>query len=240
MIGLEIYDIPQLSEEESRILMAGFTEKQVYDAIMQMEKNKAPGPDRFPAEFYQHFWGTIKSDLMAMFLAIQRGKHTLYHLNFGTIILLPKKENAIQIRQYRPICLLNVSFKIFTKVGTNKISEVAHTVVHPTQMAFMPGHHILEGVVVLHETIHELHRKKLDGEFLKIDFEKAYDKVKWDFLLQALRMKGFDPKWCKWIQEFITRISVGIRISDITFKLERGYDKATPFLRFYLILSRTC
>jgi hypothetical protein len=63
-------------------------------------------------------------------------------------------------------------------VGTNRVTEVAHTVVRPTQTAFMPGCHILEGVVVLHETIHELHRRKLDGVLLKINFEKAYDKVK--------------------------------------------------------------
>jgi hypothetical protein len=74
--------------------------------------------------------------------------------------LLPKKQNAIQIQQYRPICLLNVSFKIFTKVGTNRILEVANIVVRPSQTAFMPGRHILEAVVVLHETIHELHKKK--------------------------------------------------------------------------------
>jgi hypothetical protein len=67
-------------------------------------------------------------------------------------------------------------------VGTNRVAEVAHTVVRPTQTAFMFGRHILEGVVVLHETIHELHRKKMDGILLKIDFKKAYDKVKWDFL----------------------------------------------------------
>jgi hypothetical protein len=101
-------------------------------------------------------------------------------------------------------------------VGTNRISEVAHKVVKPTQMAFMPGRHILEGGVVLHEIIHELHNKKLDRVLLKIDFEKAYDKVKWDFLQQALRMKGFDPKWCKWIQEFISRGSAGIRVNDDT------------------------
>jgi hypothetical protein len=75
-------------------------------------------------------------------------------------------------------------------VGTNRILEVANTVVRPTQTAFMPGRHILEGVVVLHETIHELHKKKLDGVPLKLDLEKAYDKVKWDFLQQALRMEG--------------------------------------------------
>jgi hypothetical protein len=155
----------------------------------------------------------------------------LFHLNFGTIVLLPKKENAIQIQQFRPICLLNVSFKIFTKVATNRVSDVAHKVVKPTQTAFMPGRHILEGVVILHETIHELHSKKMDGILLKIDFEKAYDKVNWDFLQQALRMKGFDPKWCHWIQDFVTRGSVGVRVNDDIghfFQTKKGLRQGDP------------
>jgi hypothetical protein len=152
-------------------------------------------------------------------------------LNFGTIILLPKKENAIQIQQYRHICLLNVSFKFFTKVGSNRVSNIAESVVQPTQTAFMPGRHILEGVVILHETIHELHRKKLDGVLFKIDFEKAYDKVNWDFLQQALRMKGFDPKWCSWIQNYIEKGSVGIRVNnDIGhyFQTKKGLRQGDP------------
>jgi hypothetical protein len=94
MIESEYNDIPQLSNEENKILTADFTEKEVHEAILQMEKNKVPGPDGFPAEFYQIFWDVIKVDLMAMFFAFQRNELTLFHLNFGTIILLPKKENA--------------------------------------------------------------------------------------------------------------------------------------------------
>ena len=59
---------------------------------------------------------------------------------------------------------------------------VAQKVIKPSQTAFMTGRNIMEGVVILHETIHEMHRKKLDGIILKLDFEKAYDKVNWDFL----------------------------------------------------------
>jgi hypothetical protein len=167
---------------------------------------------------------------MAMFAAFHKGELPLFHLNFGTIIFLPKEDNAIQIQQYRLIFLLNVSFKLFTKVGTNR------TVVRPTQTAFMPGRHFLEGVVVLHETIHELHRKKLDGVMLKLDFEMSYDKVKWNFLQQAMRMEGFDPKWCKWIQEFISRGSVGIRVNDDIghyFQTRKGLrkgDSLSPIL----------
>jgi mannosylglycoprotein endo-beta-mannosidase len=81
------------------------------------------------------------------------------------------------------------------------VSVVAHKIVKPTQTTFIPGRHILEGVVVLHETIHELHHKKMDGVLFKIDFEKAYDKVKWPFLQQVLRMKGFNPIWCDRIKK---------------------------------------
>jgi hypothetical protein len=198
-----INDIPRLSTEDNAILISVFSEKEVKDAIFQMELNKAPGLDGFPAEFYQFFWDVVKDDLMAMFAQLYSGELQLFKLNFGVISLLPKKENAVQIQQYRPICLLNVSFKIFTKVATIRANTVAEKVISPTQSAFMPGRYILEGVVVLHETIHELHRKKMDGVIFKIDFEKSYDKVKWLFLQQAMRMKGFDPKWCKLIEQFV-------------------------------------
>jgi hypothetical protein len=74
----------------------------------------------------------------------------------------------------------------FPKVATNKLLEVAHKVINPTQMAFLLGRNIMEGVVILHETIHEMHRKNQSGVILKIDFEKAYDKVKWAFVRQML------------------------------------------------------
>ena len=147
--------------------------------MFQMEHNKAPGPDGFLVEFYQVFWNLIKDDLMALFTDFHKEELNLYSLNFGIITLIPKIQKATKIQQYRPICVLNVSFKIFTKVSTNRLNKVAQTtVVSPTQTAFMPGRNIMEGVVILHETIHELHTKKRDGVILKIDFEKTYDKVK--------------------------------------------------------------
>jgi hypothetical protein len=178
----QIHDIPQVSDEENEILIADFTENEVREAVFQMEHNKAPRPDGFPAEFYQVFWGVIKDDLLAMFYDFHMDSLDLFSLNFGIITLIPKIENATKIQQYRPICVLNVSFKTFTKVGTNRLNKVARMVVSPTQTAFMPGRNIMKGVVILHETIHELHTKKSNGVIFKIDFENAYDKVKWSFL----------------------------------------------------------
>ena len=118
MIG----DIPQLNLEENEVLSAPFTEKEVFDAITQMKHNKAPGPDGFPVEFYQKCCHIIKNDLMPMFHDLFEGHLNLFHLNFGTTTLLPKKVEAVRIEQFRPICLLNISFKIFTKVGTNRLT----------------------------------------------------------------------------------------------------------------------
>ena len=77
-----------------------------------MKNNKAPGPDGFPTEFYKKCWHIIKGELLPMFNDLFSGQLQLFHLNFGTITLLPKKTEAVRIEQFRPICLLNVSFKI--------------------------------------------------------------------------------------------------------------------------------
>jgi hypothetical protein len=147
---------------------------------------------------------------VALFQEFHQGSLPLYSLNIEMIILLPKCVEAVHIQQYRPICLLNVSFKIFTKVLTNCLTLVAHRVIQPTQMVFIPGKNIMEGVIVLHETIHKLHRKKHNGVILKIDFKKTYDKVKWPFVRQVLEMKGF--KWFQWVDSIIEGDTSGLKL----------------------------
>lgn len=152
------------------MLTAPYSEEEVKKAVFQMDHNKAAGPNGFPAEFYQNFWDVIKSDLLEMFSFLHAGQLELFRLNFGAIILLPKVNEAERIQQYRPICLLNVSFKKFTKVATIRLNTVTDHVVRPSQTTFMQGRNILDGVVILHETVHELHRQKLNRVILKIDF----------------------------------------------------------------------
>lgn len=89
----------------------------------------------------------------------------------------------------------------------------------------------MEGAFILHETLHELHTKKHNGSVFKIDFKIAYDKVKWEFVQQTLRMKGFSLKWSNWIEAFTKGGNVGIKVNDhvgFFFQTKKGLRQGNP------------
>lgn len=104
------------------------------------------------------------------------------------------------------------------------------------QTGFIKGRNILEGVVILHEVIHELRSKKKKGLILKIDFEKAYDRVRWDFLKEVLRGKGFPNQWIRWVMQTIEGGKVCVNINGQrspyfrTFRGLRQGDPLSPLL----------
>jgi hypothetical protein len=109
--------------------------------------------------------------------------------------------------------LLNVDYKIFTKVLTNRLVPVAKKIIGTNQTGFIKGRNILEGVVVLHEVLHELHRSKARGLILKIDFEKTYDSLSWDFLGKVMQGKGFPQKWITWVMKTVREGKVCINVN---------------------------
>lgn len=159
-----------------------FSERDLERSVNGMKTNTAPSPNGFGVIFFKRFWNTIKHILWQMGQDFNKNCLDLKRLNFGVITLVPKIKEANTIKQYRPICLLNVDFKIFSKLLTDRLTPLADKVISKNQTAFIKGRNILEGVVTVHEIIHELKRSKKKGIIFKIDFEKAYDKVRWDFV----------------------------------------------------------
>jgi hypothetical protein len=131
-------------------------------------------------------WICIKESLLGMVQDFNRGTLDLRKLNYGVITLVPMVKEAKTIKHYRPICLLNVDFKIFSKLLTDKITPVIDRLISESQSAFINGKNILEGVV---EVIHELRRTGRQSVLFKIDFEKAYDKVRWNFVQEVMEQK---------------------------------------------------
>jgi hypothetical protein len=109
--------------------------------------------------------------LLQLFGELHAGQLELLRINIGEIILLQKINNMERIEQFKPICLLIV-FLIFTKTATVRLNSVDDQVVRPTQTTFMKGRYIIDDVVTLHETIHELHHKKLSGQSSKLTLKR--------------------------------------------------------------------
>ncbi|KAE8775388.1 retrotransposon protein [Hordeum vulgare] len=132
---------------------------------------------------------------MVIFDEFAVGSIDLTRLNFGIITLIPKVLGAVEISQFRPSTVINVIFCILTKGYANRVNLLADRITHPDQSAFIRGRFILDGLLVLHETMHEVRSRNIKAVFLKLDFHMAYDTISWDFLWEVLLRKGFDDRW---------------------------------------------
>jgi hypothetical protein len=150
---------------------ATFTEEEVKKAVFESYAEGAPGPDGLSFMFYQHFWDFIKGNLMEMFDDFHRGRLDIYRWNFALITVIPKEQDARTMNKYRPITLLNCSYKFFTKVLTNRMGQVVDRMIASNQTSFIKGRYILESVVTTHEVLHSVYHGKQQGFVLKLDYE---------------------------------------------------------------------
>jgi hypothetical protein len=110
--------------------------------------------------FYQKIWTTIKDDLMDLVRSFEKEEVNVARVNYAMIILLPKEEEAISLRKFRPISLINCSFKIISKTLNNRLESICNRLLASNQTSFVRGRFILESVVSTYEIIHEAARNK--------------------------------------------------------------------------------
>jgi hypothetical protein len=197
-----------------------------------MYVNKAPGPDNIPIEFFQHCWHLVKPEIMYLFECFYNGTLDVKRLNYGIITLLPKIVGADRITQYRPICLLRCIYKLITKTLTLRLEPYSRKLFSIQQNAFIKGRNIMDGVLSLHEILNYTHVKKQCGIVLKLDFEKAYDKVNWNFLLECYRIHGFNELWCSWVKKSLFEGTVSVKLNNEIgsyFQSAKGVRQGDPW-----------
>ena len=192
---VEGLDWSPISEESASRLDSPFTKEEIYKAIFQLDKNKASGSDGFTIAVFQDCWDVIKEDLVRVFAKFHRSGIINQSTNASFMVLLPKKSLTKKISDFRPISLITSFYEIIALSG--RLRGVLHETIYSTQGAFVQGRQILDAVLIANEIVDERRRSREEGVVFKIDFEKAYDHVRWDFLDQVLEKKGFSPRWRK-------------------------------------------
>ena len=129
----------RLSQADNIELTRPFTEEEVRKVVFDMKDNTALGPDGFGVTFYKSCWESIKTEFMEMVNDFYLGALDIARLNYGVITLIPKVEEANNVKLFHQICLLNVSFKIFTKLIMVRLAIVADKIISLNQTAFIEG-----------------------------------------------------------------------------------------------------
>ncbi|KAF5775443.1 putative RNA-directed DNA polymerase [Helianthus annuus] len=231
-----------LGEEDKNFLVQTFSLEEIKVAVSECGSDKAPGPDWLNMRFIKKFWYLFENDFLEVLNAFYANGEFSVGSGSSFIALIPKLKDPVELKNYRPINLIGIISKVVSKVLANRLKKVIGSVVSDSQSTFLEGNFILDGPLMVNE-IHRWGEKcKKKGFFFKIDFEKAYDNVNWNFLIDSMSKRGFPDRWCQWIKGILksARSSVLVNGSPTfefqCFKGLRQGDPISPFL-FILVMD---
>jgi mannosylglycoprotein endo-beta-mannosidase len=157
-----------------------FTEEEVRNAINQMSGDKAPGSDGFTGIFFKKCWDIVKVDIMNVIQLFGSLHAENFHwLNSANIVLLPKKEGAEQITDFRPISLIHAIAKIISKMLALRLAPLMDELVSNAQSAFIKKRSIHDNFLYVKNHATRFHKNKTPALLFKLDIRKAFDSVRW-------------------------------------------------------------
>ncbi|XP_071706748.1 uncharacterized protein [Rutidosis leptorrhynchoides] len=156
------------------------------------------------------------------------------------ITLVPKVTDPTSLNEYRHISLISSYYKIVAKLLSNRLRKVIPSLVGTEQSAFIKGRNILDGVLIANEIIEYVKRKKSKCLIFKVDFEKAFDSLSWEFLMEVMGILGLGSKWRQWILACLKSATISILVNGsptLEFNLGRGVRQGDPLSPFLFIIA---
>ena len=230
----------RIPEEQHALMDEIPSDAEIKNALFSIHSNKAPGPDGFNAFFFKETW-TITGQLVTQ--AVKEFFITgelLKESNATLIALIPKIPNPSRMGEFRPISCCNTIYKCISKIISKQIQMVLPLLIDHAQSAFIKGRHISDNILLAQDLMRDYH--KSDGiprVAAKVDIMKAYDSVRWDFLLDLLSLLGFPPKMQCWIRACVTspRYSINFNGEPIGyFSGARGLRQGDPMSPYLFVL----
>ena len=238
---IEGLNIPQLNVEEQESLEKDLTFEELKDALTSFADNKSPGEDGFTKEFYEAFFDLLWKDLLNSYNdAFNKGSLSVSQKR-GTITLIPKgDENLSDLKNWRPISLLNIDYKILSKVLAKRMEQHLPKLIHSDQTGFVSGRYIGQNIRLLSDIMEFSESKNFQGILLFVDFEKAFDTLEWSFISKTLEVFNFGNKFKKWF----TVLYNGVQSSVVNggfmtnyFEITRGVRQGCPLSPSLFILA---
>lgn len=162
--------IPRIiTDEQNQNLNERIKLEEVLQALNQLPSGKAPGLDGFPMNFFNKCWHILGQDLVDALECSRRLGRILKEVNNTLISLIPKKENALNLGDFRPISLCNTVYKILSKVMMNRMKPLMESTISEKQIGFVAGRSILDGAIIGQEEIQTLQSTKRPGMMIKVD-----------------------------------------------------------------------
>lgn len=149
---------------------------------------KAPGSDEFHPFFYQRYWHIIGQLVTKYFYDIFINQEIPKEINTTYLCLIHKVPNANHIKNFRPIDLCNTIYKIITKILANRLKQFLAKIISPFQVSFMKNRRASDNTIIIQELFSNLRiiRIKHGHMMIKIDLEKAFDRIEWSFVYYTL------------------------------------------------------
>ena len=204
---------PSIGQQQNDMLVGRYHEDEIKMAVWDCGSEKSPGPDGLNFKFIKQFWKLLKPDIIRFLDEFHVNGIFPKDCNESFIALISKVNDPQNLNEYRPISLIGCVYKIVAKLLANKMKKVMPDIIDKRQSAFIGGRHLLHSVLIANEAEEEVKRCQKPSMVFKVDYERAYDFVSWDFLSYMMRRLGFCPKWIHWIEGCLNSASVSILVN---------------------------